>query len=114
MAAALRTVERGEVVLETGRTYDGVTPVRVHVTKRDRRYRFSDGRGAVAAAGISAAGLAFPERIRLGARSVNVGRRGEVWLPAVEWSGDAWLAALPELVAEGSLVLYESLLETFE
>src|SRR5579884_212257 len=114
MTGALKSHERGEVVLETGRTYDGVTPIRVRVTKRDRRYRYSDGGGAVAAAGVTPARVGFPESIPLGLRSVNVSRRGEVWLPGVERSGEEWLALLPELVAEGSLVLYETLLETFE
>jgi hypothetical protein len=32
-------------------------------------------------------------------------------LPGTSRSGDEWLAKLPELVAEGSLALYEALLE---
>lgn len=111
MTGTLRAVERGEIVVETGRTYDGLTPVRVRVTKRLGRYRFSDDRGAVDAAGVSGERLAFPDRIRLGRHSVNVSRRGEVWLPAVERAGEEWLDMLPGLVAEASLALYETLLE---
>jgi hypothetical protein len=98
-------------VLETGLTYDGIAPVRVHVTRREGRYEFSDGGGAVAAAGVRPARLRFDERIDLGAYEVNMSRNGVVSLPGFASSSDEWLARLPELVAEGSLVLYEALLE---
>jgi hypothetical protein len=98
-------------ILETGLTYDGIAPVRVHVTRREGRYEFSDGGGAVAAAGVRPAELRFDERIELGEYDVNVSRKGVVSLPGFASSSREWLAKLPELVAEGSVVLYEALLE---
>jgi hypothetical protein len=99
-------------ILETGLTYDGIAPVRVHVTRREGRYEFSDGGGAVAAAGVRPSELRFDDRIELGQYDVNVSRKGVVSLPGFASSSPEWLAKLPELVAEGSVVLYEALLET--
>jgi len=94
--------------------YAGSTPVRVRVTERDGRYEFSDDGGAVAAAGVDSSRLVFPEQIPLGRYSVNVSSRGVVSLPGFSRSTDEWLAKLPSLVAEGSVVLYEALLELDE
>jgi hypothetical protein len=111
---SLRGVERGELWLETGRTYAGTTPVRVHVVKRGQRYAFDDDGRAVSAAGMRPP-RGLGDRIRLGAdREVNVSSRGVVSLPGFERSSDAWLLELPELVAEGSAALYELLLELDE
>jgi len=110
--AELASVERGEVQLETGLTYDGLTPVPVRVTKRDGRYKVTDDGGAVSAAGMTGR-LAYPEQIAFGEHSVNVTRKGIVWLPAVSPS-DAWLATVCALVARGSVTLYERLLELEE
>jgi hypothetical protein len=93
------------------RTYDGIRPVRVRVTEREGRYEFSDDGGAVAAAGVDADELLFPCRIELGRYQVNVSSRGVVSLPGFARSSEAWLAKLPSLVAAGSVVLYEALLE---
>jgi hypothetical protein len=93
------------------RTYDGITPVRIRVTEREGRYEFSDDGGAVAAAGVTPEKLLFPDRIPLGRYEVNVSSRGVVSLPGFASSGDEWLAKLPSLVAEGSFVLYEALLD---
>jgi hypothetical protein len=101
-------------ILETGLTYDGIAPVRIHVTKREGRYEFSDGGGAVAAAGVRPSELRFDDRIELGEYDVNVSRKGVVSLPGFASSSQEWLAKLPELVAEGSVVLYEALLEADE
>ena len=109
--ASLKRLERGEIVLDTGSTYDGVTPVRIRATKRERRYEFSDDGGAVAAAGVNPKHLAFVDSIAIGGYSVNVSRRGVVSLPGFAHSGDEWLFQLPELVTQGSLALYETLLE---
>jgi len=109
--SGLEDVERGELFLETGLAYDGITPVRVHVTKREGRFEFSDEGGAVAAAGVRPSRLRFDERIELGEYQVNVSRNGVVSLPGFTSSNKQWLAKLPELVAEGSLILYEALLE---
>ena len=91
-------------------TYDGLTPVSVRVTSRDRRYTVSDDGGAVRAAGVKAGTLAFPDHIDVGERSVNVSRQGVVWLPAVAPS-EEWLATVCRLVERGSIALYEQLLE---
>jgi hypothetical protein len=108
--SSIRKLERGQLVLETGFTYDGISPVRISVTTRERRFRFSDDGGAVAAAGVDATQLTFPESIAVGEYSVNVSRLGAVSLPGFARSSDQWLSTLPEIVAEGSLVLYEALL----
>jgi hypothetical protein len=91
-------------------TYDGLTPVSVRVTRRERRYTVSDDGAAVRAAGVQAGRLAFPDHIDFGDRSVNVSRQGVVWLPAVAPS-DERLATICRLVERGSLALYEQLLE---
>src|SRR5581483_7230252 len=107
-------MERGELVLETGRTYDGVVPVRVRVLKRDQKYSFDDRGGAVAAAGTRPP-RGFPSRLSVGRGcDVNVGGRGVVGLPGFERSSDEWLAQLADLVADGSVALYEALLELDE
>jgi hypothetical protein len=112
-AAELASVERGEAQLESGLTYDGITPVMVRVTKRDGRYKVTDGGDAVSTAGVARSRRAYPEQIVLGKHSVNVTRKGIVWLPAVNPS-DIWLATVCGLVARGSVVLYERLLELDE
>ena len=96
--------------METDLDYDGLTPISVRVTRRDGRYLFSDEGGAVAAAGVDPAELSFPDRIPLGQYSVNVSKQGVAWLPAFASQGEAWLERVATIVAEGSLVLYESLL----
>jgi len=107
----VKVPHHGEVVLDTGLTYDGVTPIFVRVTNRHGRYRFSDDGGAVSAATVDVDELVFPDRLWLGENEVNVSRRGVVWLPAFARQGQEWLEQVVSLVAEGSLVLYESLLE---
>ncbi len=109
--SSLRNVERGELILDTGLTYDGITPVRIRATKRDGRLEFSDDGGAVSAAAVDVRRLSFPESIAMGEYSTNVSRHGVVWLPGFAHSDDGWLAKLPELVAAGSVALYEALLE---
>jgi hypothetical protein len=98
--------------VETGVTYDGDVPVRVRVRKRDGRYDFSDDGGAVRAAGVDVRHVAMPRTIALGPYSVNVNGRGVVWLPATSRTRTDWLARLPGIVTEGSLALYEALLES--
>jgi hypothetical protein len=109
--SSLKELDRGELVLDTGLTYDGITPVRVRATKREGRFAFSDEGGAVAAAGLDGKRFRFAGSIALGRYAVNVSRQGVVSLPGTSRSGDEWLDKLPELVAEGSLALYETLLE---
>ena len=98
-------------LLETGWTYDGVVPVRVCVRQRAHRIEFSDGGGAVTAAGANMHRVVLPDHIELGEYSVNVSRKGVVFLPGSTSQSDEWLAKLPDLVAEGSLALYEALLD---
>ncbi len=112
--SALFGVERGEVVVDTGLTYDGITPVRVRVTKREGRYEVSDDGGAVAAAGVERGWLEFGDRITVGEYCANVSRQGVVSLPAVDRRNGEWVAKLPGLVAEASCALYEALLELDE
>ncbi len=109
--SCLKKVERGEIVLDTGLTYAGVNPVRIRATKRERRYEFSDDGGAVATAGVDPKQLTFADSIAMGEYSVNVSRQGVVSLPGSARSSDEWLTKLPELVAQGSLAPYETLLE---
>jgi hypothetical protein len=112
--ASLFGVERGELTVDTGLTYDGITPVRVRVTKREGRYEFSDDGAAVAAAGVDRGWLAFGGWLAVGEYCVNVSRQGVISLPGFERRGPEWLAKLPGLVAEGSLAFYEALLELDE
>ena len=42
---------------------------------------------------------------------MNVSRRGDVFLPAVERRELAWLASLPHRIAEASVAFYGALLE---
>jgi hypothetical protein len=109
--ALLAAVERGEIVLETGLTYDGIAPVLVRVVKREGRFEFSDDGGAVAAAAVDPNRFTFQGRIPIDDCAANVSRQGVVWLPGFSGSSDQWLAKLSELVATGSLALYETLLE---
>jgi hypothetical protein len=107
----LATVERGELVLETGLTYDGISPVLIRVVKREGRLEFSDDGGAVAAAAVDPKRFTFEDQIPIDDCAANVSRQGVVWLPGFSGSSEHWLAKLPELVATGSLALYETLLE---
>lgn len=108
----LASATRAERRVDIGLTYDGARPVRVQISKREQRYRVSDEGAAVAAAG-TAGTVAYPEQIAFGNHSVNVSRQGVVWLPAVAPS-DEWLATMCDLVARGSVALYEQLLELDE
>jgi hypothetical protein len=108
-------VERGEVLIDSGLTYDGITPVRVRVTKREGRYEVSDDGGAVAAAGVDRGWLAFGEQISVGEYCANVSRQGVVFLPGgFDRRGEEWISKLPGIVAEASCILYEALLELDE
>ena len=109
--SSLTPLERGELLLDTGLTYDGISPVCIRVMKREGRFEFSDNGGAVAAAGIDCRRVIFPDRIPVEEYSVNVSRQGVVSLPGFQRSSEEWLAKLPELVAAGSLALHQTLLE---
>jgi hypothetical protein len=107
----LAALERGEVILDSGFTYDGQTPVRLLVKKRENRLELSDGGGAMTAAGADPRKLELPDHIAFGDYSVNVSRRGVVFLGAWTTSSEEWLTTIRELVVEGSLALYEALLD---
>jgi hypothetical protein len=107
-------VERGELVIDTGLTYDGITPVRVRVTKRDGRYEVSDDGAAVAAAGVEGGVFEFADRIHVDEYCANVSRHGVVSLPVVGRRNVGWLPKVPGIVAEASVALYEALLELDE
>ena len=107
----LAALERGELILDTGLTYDGHTPVRVHVRKRETRLELSDGGGAMTAAGADPRELELPDNIPFRDYSVNLSRKGIVFLPAWTTSSDEWLGTIRELVVEGSLALYGALLD---
>jgi hypothetical protein len=109
--SALKNVQRGEVILKTDLTYDGIRPVCVRATKREGRFEFSDDGGAVVAAGTDGSKFTFPGSIVVRDCSVNLSREGVVWLPASGRSSSQWLDKLPELVVEGSLARYGALLE---
>ena len=65
----------------------------------------------MAAAGANPAQLEFDDHIPMGEYSVNVSRKGVVFLTGFTSQGEEWLARLAVLVEEGSLLLYEALLE---
>ena len=106
----LATRDRGEITIDTGLTYDGISPVRVHVSKRHRRYGVTDKGAAIATAGVDWNRVAFPDWIAIGEYEVNVGRQGLVCLSAVQPTED-WLDTICELVARGSIALYEQVLD---
>jgi hypothetical protein len=113
MTSVTGVAESGEATIESGSTYDGITPVLVRVSKRDGRYKVTDDGQAVLAAGVARRRITYPEQIALGDYSVNVSRQGVVWLPAVT-PNDAWLRTISALVARGSVALYGRLLELDE
>jgi len=108
--ADLAAHDRGEIALESGLTYDGFTPVRVRVSKRDRRYGVTDDGGAISAAGANVGRVALPDRIGIGEYEVNISRHGVVRLSAVAPTA-SWLETICELVGRGSVALYEELLD---
>jgi hypothetical protein len=111
MLSELAGLERCELIVDSGLSYDGHTPVRLHVKKRATRLDLSDGGGALAAAGVEHRDLELPDHIPFGDYSVNVSRMGVVFVGARSTSSKEWLAKIQELVVDGSLALYEALLE---
>ena len=109
LLSELATHDRSEVNLDTGLTYDGITPVHLRVTKRVQRWGVTDDGGAISA-GASSRDIALPDRIALGKYEVNVSKNGIVCLSAVSPSPE-WLDTICELVGRGSIALYEELLD---
>jgi hypothetical protein len=106
----LADYDRAEVTVRTGLTYDGVTPVVLTVSKRDQRYGVTDGGGAIATAGTTSDRVAFPDRIPVAGYEANVSRHGIVCLSAVAPT-PLWLETICDIVACGSVALYEALLD---
>ena len=109
-AARGALAEAGEVVLESGLFYADGDPVRVRVRKRERRYDLDDEGAAVRKAGASVRHGGWhdaAERV-VDEESININRRGVVFVPAVEGRDLARLAAQ---VARASASLYAALLE---
>lgn len=112
-ATRLDSIDQREATVDTGLTYDGSAPALVRITRRDGRYKVTDDGRAVSVAGGAGGRVNYPEQLTFGEYSVNVSRQGVVWLPAVT-PNDEWLATIPDLVARGSVALYEQLLELEE
>jgi hypothetical protein len=102
------TLERDEVVLETGLYYVDGEPVLVRLRKRGRRYELRDDAHAVELAGRPA-GWREREAAVVDEHDLNLNRTGVVFVPAVEGGVDRdWLG---RRVAETSLAVYDVLLE---
>jgi hypothetical protein len=102
------TLERDEVVLETGLSYVDGEPVLVRLRKRGRRYELRDDARAVELAGRPAG---WRERAAavVDEHDLNLNRTGVVFVHAVEGGVDrGWLG---RRVAETSLAVYDALLE---
>src|SRR5690242_18611812 len=108
--SSLAGQDRAEVTLATGLTYDGITPVRLSVSKRGRRYGVTDCGGAIATVGGTGERVALPDRILIGDYDANVSRHGIVCLSAVAPT-PAWLETICDIVGRGSVALYEGLLD---
>lgn len=106
-AARARWGDRGEIELDTSLAYAPGRPVRVRVRKRGRRYDLDDLGAAVASAGTPRGWLAVAERV-VAEQSLNVNRRGRVFVSVVEGRD---LDALVTKVAETSLAVHAALLE---
>jgi hypothetical protein len=95
----------GEVVLDSGLTYDGADPVRVRVRKRGIRIDISDDGAAVRKAGIQ--GWRETAERTVGLEGFNVNRVGVVFVPVVEGRD---IGSLAERLAATSLAVYGDLL----
>lgn len=101
--------ERGDAVLDSGRSYRPGEPVTIEVRKRGRRYHLGDGGRATTLAGKPAGWLAAAERV-VAREGFNLNRAGVVFVPAVEGScGD--LGLLAARLAEASHAVFAELVE---
>ena len=112
LAAALAAAraswgEHGEALLDTDRRYTPGRPVRVLIRKRGPRYDLDDRGEAVHLAGTPDGWLVAAQRA-VEAESLNVNRRGVVFVPAVEGRD---LVRLACRVADASLAVHAALLE---
>lgn len=105
----LRSLERGEIVLEPGLLYREGDPVRVRVRKRLHRYDLDDLEGAVRLAGKPPGWFDAAVVVAEGEWWLNLNRRGAVFVPAVEGGVDLeWLVGR---VAGASAAVYAAVLD---
>jgi hypothetical protein len=108
MDAPERTIERDEVVVDTGLTYTEREPVLVRMRRRGRRIELRDDGRALELAGRPAGSRERATRV-VDAYDLNITRTRVVFVPGVEGRADReWLAGR---VAETSFALYDALLE---
>jgi hypothetical protein len=108
MSVPERTIERDEVVVDTGLMYTEAEPVLVRIRRRGRRFELRDDGRALELAGRTAGWRECATQV-VDAYDLNVTRTGVVFVPAVEGGVDRdWRAGR---VAETSLALYDALLE---
>lgn len=93
------------MVLDSGLTYDGSEPVRVHVRKRGIRIDITDDGAAVRKAGVDSWRDTAERTVELD--GFNVNRTGVVFVPVVEGRD---VGSLAERLASTSLAVYGELL----
>jgi len=106
--ARLLDPARNETVTDTGLAYRPGEPVRLRVTRRERRLIVSDGGAALAQAGRPAGWRAIAERLER-ELDVNVSGAGALWLPVV--AAGPPLHTVEQRIAQASLAFYQELLE---
>jgi hypothetical protein len=100
--------EVSETTVEPGAAYGDGEAVAIRIRRRGRRFRLDDGGRAVAKAGRHPGWLEVATEVAE-AFSLNVNRRGVVFVPAVEGGLDrAWLA---RRVADCSVAVHDALVE---
>lgn len=99
---------RSETITDTGVAYRPGEPVRLRVTRRERRLTVSDEGAALAQAGRPAGWRIVAERLER-KLDVNVTGAGAVWLPVV--AAGPPLHAIEQRIAQASLTFYQELLE---
>ena len=102
---AISQLEEGEVVLDSGLTYDGIEPVNVTVRKRGRRYDISDSGAAVRKAGVARWRETAEQTVA--EEGFNVNRAGVVFVPVVEGRD---IEELATRLARTSVAVYAELL----
>jgi hypothetical protein len=101
--------ERTEELVETGLEYVPGEPVLVRVVRRGARIELSDAARAVALAGRPGGWWEPVERMVREEYSLNLSRRGEVFVPVV--ADGPGLEPLLARVAEASLAVFQELLD---
>ncbi len=106
--ARLLDPARSETITDTGLAFRPGEPVRLRVTRRERRLTVSDAGAALAQAGRPAGWRATAERLER-ELDVNITTAGAVWLPVV--AAGPPLHAVEQRIAQASLAFYQELLE---